>query len=234
MRHVTKTVYQFLELSPKAQAKAIDDNRLINVDDSDWDSCDLEFWVTLLDSIGFTGANIRYSGFGSQWDGASFESGIDLPRLASIMASPPEPSESAGNESREELAAYVGHKLGGWPASEERLWAWFAALSPVTAGDWFSASIDRGTSRYCHWNTCSVTLETERDSEELGDVLNELQADIESLRRGLCRAIYASLQTSYDSLTEDDSVSDTLEANGYEFDQFGQIYNDDESGACHG
>jgi hypothetical protein len=70
-------VYKFEELTPEAQAKAIEKNRDINTNHNWWDS-EYDHWKEELKNKGFTDPDIRFSGFWSQGDGASFTSGVNL------------------------------------------------------------------------------------------------------------------------------------------------------------
>jgi hypothetical protein len=54
-------------------------------------------------------------------------------------------------------------------------------------------------------------------------ILNDLESDIYLHHKSLNIAIYSSLNESYDYLQSDQSVSETLEANDYEFNIDGQI-----------
>lgn len=69
------TVFKFNELSPDAQKKAIEGLHDINVDYDWWE---FEQTKTNLATKGFEDADISFSGFGSQGDGASFTARVNL------------------------------------------------------------------------------------------------------------------------------------------------------------
>jgi hypothetical protein len=69
-KQVLKTVYELDEV----KEKAIEENRYINVDDfSDWYNFVFYDWKDKLNKIGFCNAEIYFSGFSSQGDGACFD-----------------------------------------------------------------------------------------------------------------------------------------------------------------
>ena len=70
-RTVTTTVYTFSELSDKAQEKALENLRDINVDCEWWDYL-FEDFRTIAGILGVTVKDIYFTGFSSQGDGASF------------------------------------------------------------------------------------------------------------------------------------------------------------------
>lgn len=74
--HTIKT-YNISELSSDAFRKAIDQNRDQNLQ-FEWYESIYEEWKEKLATLGFTVAEINFTGFYSQGDGASFESQVDL------------------------------------------------------------------------------------------------------------------------------------------------------------
>lgn len=71
MRVARVQVYGFHELPAKAQDRAIREFSEINVMDG-WYEPTIEEWEARLCHMGFIGTSIRFSGFSSQGDGASF------------------------------------------------------------------------------------------------------------------------------------------------------------------
>lgn len=74
----TYTVYKFNELPRKAQDNVIEKLHTINVDDGFWYQSILTNWKEELAKVGYNDAEISFSGFGSQGDGASFTCSVDL------------------------------------------------------------------------------------------------------------------------------------------------------------
>jgi hypothetical protein len=83
MKTKTINLYDFDELTKEQQDKAVENLRDINVDYDDWHRFILEDETEKLAKIGFADAEINYSGFWSQGDGASFTcKHVDLLPLA--------------------------------------------------------------------------------------------------------------------------------------------------------
>lgn len=79
--HVTE-LFQFRELSPEAQKKALEDARNINVDFSEWAEAVTENFKEKLEARGYKNPTTYYSGFWSQGDGACFVTDyIDIAQL---------------------------------------------------------------------------------------------------------------------------------------------------------
>ena len=74
MRQISINVYQFDELSDDAKKKALENLRHINVDGAcdDWHEPLIEEFKEDLKAVGFKPDNVRFRGFWSQGDGASF------------------------------------------------------------------------------------------------------------------------------------------------------------------
>ncbi len=77
-------IYKFDELSKEAQAKVLDKNRDWNVNRDSWAFYLLEEKKEYLKSIGFDNAEIHYSGFWSQGDGASFTATVDIAKWLAV------------------------------------------------------------------------------------------------------------------------------------------------------
>lgn len=81
MKTIEIKLFEFEELSQEVQAKVLEKFSDINVDDN-WHDDSLENFKTELAEVGFTEAEISYSGFWSQGDGLSFDSKIDIDKFA--------------------------------------------------------------------------------------------------------------------------------------------------------
>ncbi len=82
MRTIRTKVYRFDELTPDAQTKAVELLNDINVDHNWWEST-VENQTEVLAEQGFLNADIKFSGFCSQGDGACFDADIDLEKFTS-------------------------------------------------------------------------------------------------------------------------------------------------------
>ena len=79
MKTITKkyNVYAYKELSKEAKEKALENLRDINVSEDNWYEFIFEEQLEKLEKMGFEDANILFSGFWSQGDGASFKAQIN-------------------------------------------------------------------------------------------------------------------------------------------------------------
>ena len=73
-------------------------------------------------------------------------------------------------------------------------------------------------SRYVHENTISVDLEVDEYdyelSEEQNELLEELEKEIDRFAKEESRRMYRELQDSYEDIMSDDTVEESLSANG--------------------
>jgi hypothetical protein len=72
MRKAEFEVYKFEELPEKVQKTLIDKNRYTEIEDTCWNEFILDDATETLELLGFSDVKIRFSGFYSQGDGASF------------------------------------------------------------------------------------------------------------------------------------------------------------------
>lgn len=82
--------------------------------DHDWWDCTVETWKNALAEIGFLDADIRFSGFWSQGDGASFTASIDAEKIISLFVAPPAPLDqiSVDADEKEVFAPWLMRKVG--------------------------------------------------------------------------------------------------------------------------
>lgn len=88
----------------------------------------------------------------------------------------------------------------------------------------FELTIERIGFHYCHENTRVINLEQFYiEDEESKNLLYHFENLLEDLRESLCVQIYEDLEKEYYSLTSDDAVYETLQANEYYFEENGTI-----------
>jgi hypothetical protein len=240
----TVTAYSFRELiaagddpTSPVKSKAVDKARQGLIErstDHDWHEYTLDAWTKLLESVGFTGPKINYSGFWSQGDGASFTSGIDAETLIRFLSDPPPANQSWGGESQRELQAVVVNKTGG-VYSDKR----FARL--LWIADHYDAIVKRTSSHCYHKRTCSIeggfnlpdvesaykdrygyTLWVPKHTR-LSKLVKAFEEAVEQLRLDLCHAIYKDLEDEYDYITGDEALADGADANDEYFDRYGNL-----------
>ena len=224
-RITTIEVYRFDELEDEAKQRAIDNNRDWNVADSDWYRYTFEAWRQLLSSIGIEDAQIGFSGFGRQGDGACiWNAWFDPNKLSAFMANIPKPCGSWGDESESALQAVLVYKLGGINRiqGDSRIWDWISFFNVL---DEFSFSIRTVNRHYLHENCHKLELEGYTGRDNVDSTVNGCVDDLNELRRSLCQAIYSDLQEYYEYLTSDSAIAESLEANECKFDVTGNIAN---------
>lgn len=100
MKTLKVNAYEITELEGKAKDKAMDWLRE-GATDHDWYSPVIEGWKENLENVGFPDADIEFSGFWSQGDGASFTcESLDMEKIVKRFKSELDPSELTGSVNR--------------------------------------------------------------------------------------------------------------------------------------
>lgn len=196
MRTTEITIYKFNELSEEVQKKVIEKNYDINIDYRWWDFIE-EDAKDVGKLMGIEITNILFSGFSSQGDGACFE----------------------GHYYYAENAV---EKVKEYAPKDKALINIAASLDDIQKrnGCGISAHISH-SGHYYHENCTLVDVELE--DGELDEVTEE---DVTSVLRYFMQWIYAQLQDTYEYLTSEEAIVGTIEANGYEFDEYENIFTD--------
>lgn len=215
---IEKTVFKFLELSKKAQERALDKFREWACDDSYWYESIYEDTARIFDILGIHSErlerwhnvtthksgtrtvkpDISFSGFCSQGDGASFEGTWNYKRgmVKAIKAYAPQDSELQEiAEGLQEMQRRYFYKL--------------------------TARMVRRDSHYCHENT--IGFEFELDGDTWRNISDDVTGGIEKYMRRLMRWIYRQLEAEYNYQTSDEAITESIEANDYEFDESGRL-----------
>ena len=189
MRTITRNILAFSELSQEQKAKALERHR-------DW-NVDCQWWEFTYDDakeigkmLGFDVENIQFSGFWSQGDGACFTGRFSYP------------GKNIGKAIREH--APDDKRLHAIADEAQRLYrqSFYTACGSVQ---------HRG--HYSHERSMSVSL------SEYAEFKGRVEdTDWKELCADFAIWIYGRLQAEYEHLTSDESVSDSLEANGVEFE----------------
>jgi hypothetical protein len=237
---ITKTVYDFGEVlalheQGKVTKRAVEKARAWLVEgqtDHDWWEYVYDLWKKALDQIGFENAEIAFSGFWSQGDGASFTASVDVVKLATFMGTQYQAADTiqASNDpGGEDYRGWVIRKIGGKSTDAKY-------LKLVRVAGYIDANAKRTTHHSSHENTCAFEADL-RDTGQVGSgpeyrwnsdqprlraMFEGWVQDAEALRVDLCQAIYLSLEQEYESLTSDESLTELSAANGYTFDETGR------------
>ena len=188
--------------------------------DHDWWEHTYATWKSALDQIGFKDADISFSGFWSQGDGASFTcKSVDMEQLIGFLLSDAQPNKVISYDGKtEDFRGWILHKVGGKPEADAK----FDKLIGKVY-----AEVTRISRQYSHHNTCDFGL-NEDDSEFFEStanqkLANELGVLCERLRVDTCHAIYKDLEEEYEWLTKDEQLIETAEANDYTFNENGEM-----------
>jgi len=189
-----------------------------------WFEPTVETWKQALGDIGFDGADIRFSGFGCQGDGASFTCSIDIRRIILFLADPPAPRDAIlpREGGGEDFWPWISHKAGGVGRQD------FMHLMPVAMDGNMEGTVRRISGHYFHENTVEADIEVHGHYEigeysEIVDHSQDLLSFIESLRLDLCRAIYRDLRDEHDYLASEEAVMECAVANDFHFDERGYL-----------
>lgn len=213
--------------------------------DHDWAEYSREMWVEVLESVGFDNAEVFFSGFWSQGDGACFTADINLETLIKFLSNPVEPSEVLGG--KEDNGPFIVNKCNGVAFNPK-----FARLLPLVAEGYIDTESITHSGNYYHSNSVSWSMSLRDRGEylprsdklydaynggvwksrtpKLASLVRELEASIERLRDDLCDAIYKFLEEEYEWLQKEENLLESAEANGYQFDSEGEMTHRTKSG----
>lgn len=214
--------YSFDQLSDKLKEEAIERNRDINVFD-DWHDYVIDGFKEDLAEEGVEVDDVQYSGFYSQGDGASFTGEVTDMKHFLVKALG---MKQFSDEELEDLPEDIKEKVRGFI-------------------DTLTISFNRKSSRYSHENTCEtntwseivhsthyedeypeykiyltnrvlvgepiVFMDLEKEEEKIDQAAEDWRLD-------KCRELYRDLEREYDGLQSDETVAETLETNGMEFE----------------
>jgi hypothetical protein len=186
--------------NPEFLEKVLDKNRDINTDMGiDWWDFVYDDCIEKLKSLGYYNIDIRFSGFYSQGDGASFTGNVDVLEWIRI-------NDKEGKYKR--ISKLVNDGVVDIQNNK------------IVRDRW---------SNHVHWNTTTFHFYTNyqygacQNYNNIESILKDLEYDIHKHHVDLNKEIYRSLEDTHDYLQSDQSVCDTLEANDYEFDEQGNI-----------
>lgn len=199
MKTIELKLYKFDELSKEVQEKVIEKNRDINVYD-DWHEFILEDWIKeVIPSKGFEATNIYYSGFWSQGDGAMFEyDGI---------------SDELLNEFIDTLNLSPMRRQ--WLVNNL-----YAGANGKHRGHY---SHEKCCSHTIHWDIANAHWSTNL-YKWIESFADDFEAFIIDRYEDICRELYRALEESYDYLTEERQIVETLYGQDYDYTENGDIY----------
>lgn len=199
MRLVKKEylIYSLDELSEEARRKALDDFKSKTMEWIDLDSETSEM-KRLLEMFGFNDVKVYYSGFWSQGDGASF------------------------------TGSYK-HVVGGLKAVKEEFagtyWVevieYLELLEAINKKCFYSLLYRiKSSGRYCHANTMTIQyIDDYRGNRDF----SKFEDDLLEYTRAIGNEFYSMLEKSYNGMTNNEAVIESIECNEYEFYENGEL-----------
>lgn len=227
----TITVYKFSELSEKAKDRA----RQWYTETLDYDWWDSVYEGAKMDGEerGFIIEDIRFSGFWSQGDGASWTGAVRLPQFLEWLC-----TQDAYQPLHHRIVPFIELLKDGW--IEPRVDVTRSGFHYVHEQTVSPADID--------WEALDGELyDAEHDDVEAESVLRsegvlkgasvvgvaqgidvrtlipELNDAIKEEVRDYCKEIYRRLEKEYDWLTDDEQIEEACETNYWRFTETGQI-----------
>ena len=188
-KRISMTVYTHDEILKHGNPQAIEIMREYLRERSvahNWNDDIISDWNEKLNSIGFINADIVFTGFCQQGDGASFTSDVDLVKLAKFLS-----GEDVNKELFDKLKINNEHLLILLKNSDFVI-------------DNYSAKVQRISTDYVHENTCRFKID---DYDSKNQSIDYLKAMGEQVREKLCQMIYNDLTIEYDYLTSDEHIA---------------------------
>jgi len=245
---ITKTLFNLGEMIDQDHPgveKARQWMREAMTSDEHWYEYIFEMWKEALCQIGFENADISFSGFWSQGDGASFIADVDAEKLLQFLGTEIEGKDciESGTDGKEDFRPYLVYKAD-WITFDHR-YKWLADI----VDDHIEASCTRNLSgNYSHEHTCTFEASLNDDGSSVpGEWIEsdprgkgywksgvpnvealflEFVKDAEQLRIDISKAIYETLNSEYECCTSDEALRENSESNEYLFDESGYRENE--------
>lgn len=230
------TVYKFNELEGRAKERASEKLR-------EWHT-DYDWWVDVYSEAKVQGAergfeieDIRFSGFWSQGDGASWTGSVDVKQFVEWMLEQPEgtPEHRWIDADRHRYLCLIELMKDGWIERN---------INVTRSGYHYVHEQTTGPESGVDWNPLFTEMEL-ADAEEsvlrsegilkgasvvgvaegidIKTLMPELDDKIKEEVRSFSQHIYKQLEAEYDHLTSDESITEFAEANDYRFDEDGDV-----------
>ncbi|MEB0280855.1 hypothetical protein [Mucilaginibacter sp. 10B2] len=203
MKTIQVNLYEFAELEARAKEKAIETDRYINVDYRWWDFIYDDF-ISICQTIGMTvkKESIVFEGFYSQGDGSAFKAEIDLPQLLEAVASQNWKSYAP----KLELDLFL-------PELDRRI----LKLIRESKLDIDPQVIQPTRSYYVRAELNENLPYSFHGYPQIEKELDLLEKWLQQIADKLNRHLYKSLEDEYEYQTDEQAVTEAIEANDYWF-----------------
>lgn len=202
MKQITVNIYPFAELQPKVQQQVLEKYRYVEVEAYDWYQCEYEAFIQLCSLLGIdTSADqISFSGFYHQGAGSTFAAKINV--LDTIKAVQEEPWKTASE---------IDLKFPYCPCQPR-------FIRQIENGNmdclFFTVRPNRGN-YISLWDDHRYS--TKGNSDNIDAQLQLLSDWLQQVLDILNTHLFKSLETQYELLTSDETVSNYLTANEWLF-----------------
>lgn len=205
MKNLSITAYEYDELSPEAKENAVKvwREKYPDYPEYDWYDFEFEYWKEKLEELGYNDANISFSGFWSQGDGASFTAKLDSEIIKNRFLKDDEKELLKNCIIYGEIYRTSNH------------------YSHKYTVDCRISDIDYSNEIY------DMEDDDEDKYREIVDRIDGILRDIEDFilvdARNLMTEIYDELEKEYEYLTSDEQIGEMISCNGCEFTEKGEL-----------
>lgn len=235
---MTITVYKFDELEGRAKERAATKLR-------DW-ATDHDWYEFVYERAkedgakrGFEIEDIRFSGFWSPGDGASWTGSVDVKQFVEWMLEQPEgtPEHRWIDDNRHRYLCLIELMKDGWierSVNVTRNWYHYVhenTTGPENGVDWSALAsemfVDADHKEDSKLNSEGVlkgaSVVGVAEGIDVGALIDDLDIKIKAEVCSFSKHIYTHLEAEYDHLTSDASIAEMAEANDYRFDEDGDV-----------
>lgn len=212
MKTIELKLFNFEELSDKAQKKALEDHRYIETD-YDWWEFTYEDFKQFCEEIGVKVEKINFQLSYSQGDGAAIKASIDLPRLLKTV------KEQTWKKN------YPNEKIEFYPVTHDMERVCKLIQSGAIDGSAWIEQGNRGTTTY---------LVEEYGLNQSGlcynpirviGALNELIEFLKDVTKTLERKLFQDLKNELEFRMKDETIIECFNSNQYTFEENGTMRN---------
>ena len=209
MKAITINLYELQELNEQAKQKALDEYRYINVEHEWWDYI-FEDFKTICATIGIIADTDKmyFRGFHSRGDGSAFDATINVPALLEGIRQE-KWKEYAPNEKLSFVAMTIDTRI-------LNLFKMQLLDSPVIISKSHYIIVEQ---------PFDFEYNKRTDFTHIEEKLEVIRDWIEGVAKQLNRFFYKMLSDEYDNLISNELVTETIEANEYQFTSDGKPAN---------